>query len=173
MMQRGENSCPYRDSSSDPSVVQTVASLYTDCCPQHSLPECYLTCDRSNLKSCSSKNRYEIPCQEGRNKILLVPKTQISSYSCCPVFLVCTSFSNLVVWKANSSGVCPCVQPSLPSQQINNSYGMSVCNTMLANPRSVAQFILFVVISIEHMAMLLVFCCAEHNVMKGSRDTYA
>jgi hypothetical protein len=28
---RGENSCPYRDSNSDPSVVQPVASRYTDC----------------------------------------------------------------------------------------------------------------------------------------------
>jgi hypothetical protein len=28
---RSENSCPYRDSNSDPSVVQPVGSRYTDC----------------------------------------------------------------------------------------------------------------------------------------------
>jgi hypothetical protein len=27
---RGEKSCPYRDSNSDPSAVQPAASLYTD-----------------------------------------------------------------------------------------------------------------------------------------------
>jgi hypothetical protein len=27
----GEKSCPYRDSNSDPSAVQPVASRYTDC----------------------------------------------------------------------------------------------------------------------------------------------
>jgi hypothetical protein len=26
-----ENSCPYRNSNSDPSVIQPVASRYTDC----------------------------------------------------------------------------------------------------------------------------------------------
>jgi hypothetical protein len=29
--ERRENSCPYRDSHSDPSVFQLVASRYTDC----------------------------------------------------------------------------------------------------------------------------------------------
>jgi hypothetical protein len=28
---RGEKSCPYRDSNSDPSAVKTVASRYTEC----------------------------------------------------------------------------------------------------------------------------------------------
>jgi hypothetical protein len=28
---RGEKLCPYRDSSSDPSAIQPVASRYTDC----------------------------------------------------------------------------------------------------------------------------------------------
>jgi hypothetical protein len=28
---RGEKSCPYRDSNSDPSTVQPVANRYTDC----------------------------------------------------------------------------------------------------------------------------------------------
>jgi hypothetical protein len=28
---RGEKSCPYRDSNTDPSAVEPVASRYTDC----------------------------------------------------------------------------------------------------------------------------------------------
>jgi hypothetical protein len=31
MTSRGEKSCPYQDSTSDPSVIQPVASHYTDC----------------------------------------------------------------------------------------------------------------------------------------------
>jgi hypothetical protein len=31
MMCRGENSCPYQDSNSDPLVIQPIASHYTDC----------------------------------------------------------------------------------------------------------------------------------------------
>jgi hypothetical protein len=42
---------------------------------------------------------------EGRNKILLVPKTQIWSNICCPVVLVYTSCSGLVVRNVNSRGV--------------------------------------------------------------------
>jgi hypothetical protein len=50
---RGENSWLYRDSNSEPSVVQTVSSRYTDC----AIPAPNLKCAERKCLLCSSKEK--------------------------------------------------------------------------------------------------------------------
>jgi hypothetical protein len=68
MTWRSENSCPHRDSSSDPLIVQPVDSRYTDC----AIPNDYIDSSSSSKNNNTNNNNKYRTVETARNITLNV-----------------------------------------------------------------------------------------------------